>query len=521
MMLLPVAHRELLAAARRPATHRVRIGSALLASVLALVVLVFIGISGAGRQSGQFLFAALWWGVQWFAILAGTFLTADAISEERRDGTLGLLFLTDIGGFELVVGKFVAAGLNAAYGMATAFPIMATAWFLGGVTNGEFWRALLVSLNTLFVSLALGLCVSAVSRRQNRAVGATVAIQLFLQIALPLIAAGGQKLQSMGRLPVAWPLDAIDWISPAGVALRSIDSTFTRAPGDFWSALGASHALGWFLLGAAGFIAAHGWRETGAPEGNGVLARLSGQFERMTRTRWTAEKIDRNPLAALFGRGRASAWLAWGLAGISTVGAAVELVSGAMSGWNATGIVGSVSGTLGFFSFTAFRGLVAWESTMFFGEARRTGALDLALTTPLTDAEIRSAQVRHLNSMFLLPMIVLVTTDIAGGIGGGLFPFSILLSGGLFLQFGAMVFLGAWLSLTERRPLVATAKTLVFAGLLPALLSNCCIGLVIAPLVGAWANGKLRMPLREVLAGVRAPWQLARSGEWVARSHQG
>ncbi len=510
MTLLTVAQRELLAAARRPATFRVRIGSALLAAVFAVVVLVFITVSGAGGQSGQFLFSALWWGVQWFAILAGTFLTADAISEERRDGTLGLLFLTDIDGFELVVGKFLGAGLNAAYGMAAVFPIMATAWFLGGITNGEFWRALLVSLNTLFVSLALGLCVSAVSREQNRAVGITVAIQLLVQLALPAGATLARALAASGRLPAGLPLDAIDWISPAGVALRSREFAYARAPGDFWGALGTSHAAGWFLLAGAGFLVVRSWREGGAPNRIGaVFSRIATRLEQGRPHRWTPPEVDRNPLAALFRRGRGSALLAWIAAGVVAVAAIGIVVSATLAGTAytraQTATFSAVTGVM----FTLFRALVAWEATAFFGEARRTGALELALTTPLTDDAIRSGHSRHLRSMFLGPLGVLCCTNVLGAMaGGGLGPMEVIASVGLLLQFWSMISVGAWLSLAERRTLVATAKTLVFCGLLPALLGYCCIGLVIPPILRFWADGKLRMPLRQILTGARAPWQI-------------
>ena len=40
-----------------------------------------------------------------FCLLAGVFLTADCLSEEKREGTLGLLFLTSLKGYDVVLGK--------------------------------------------------------------------------------------------------------------------------------------------------------------------------------------------------------------------------------------------------------------------------------------------------------------------------------------------------------------------------------------------------------------------------------
>jgi len=510
MTLLPVAQRELLAAARRPATFRVRIGSALVAAAFAVIVLVFIGISGAGQSGGQFLFSNLWWGIQGFAILAGTFLTADAISEERRDGTLGLLFLTDLGGFELVVGKFVGAGLNAAYGMAAAFPILATAWFLGGITNGEFWRALLVSFNTLFVSLSLGLCVSAVSREQSRAVGATLFLQLVLQLAFPIGATLARSLQSAGRLPPALPLDLLDWVSPAGAALRAREFAYLRAPGGFWSALATSHAVGWLLLAAAGFLMARTWREGGTSNGlSGALAWATARFGGGTHRRRTAAQVDRNPLAAMFRRDSGNGRRAWLLAGATAVAAIAAVVAHRFVGTIGKGAATAVFVSVSVLASSVFRILVAWESTAFFGEAKRSGALDLALTTTLTDAEIRSSQSSHVWASFAWPLAVFCVADAVGYLAVVQAPFGILSSLGMALQTTAMVPFGAWLSLTERRPLVATAKTFAYCGLLPALLTQCCIGLAIPPILLAWATGKLGIPVRQIAVGVRNAWQIA------------
>jgi hypothetical protein len=35
----------------------------------------------------------------------------------------------------------------------------------------------------------------------------------------------------------------------------------------------------------------------------------------------------------------------------------------------------------------------------------------------------------------------------------------------------------------------------------------CCIGFAIPPLLGTWAQSKLRLSYREILAGVRSHWQ--------------
>ena len=55
--------------------------------------------------------------------------TADSISRERREGPLGLLFLTNLNSAEIVAGKVFSNGL-------------ALAVLIGGITLGQFWRAI-------------------------------------------------------------------------------------------------------------------------------------------------------------------------------------------------------------------------------------------------------------------------------------------------------------------------------------------------------------------------------------------
>src|SRR5205814_6846093 len=52
----------------------------------------------------------------------------------------------------------------------------------GGLTGAEFWRIALALLNTLFVSLAAGICVSAFSRDARVAMAATFLVLLSLAI---------------------------------------------------------------------------------------------------------------------------------------------------------------------------------------------------------------------------------------------------------------------------------------------------------------------------------------------------
>src|SRR6266568_4934784 len=165
MTFLPLVTRELRAASRRKSTYRIRGWIALIAFVLGLF---FIGMGLLGnRDAGQVLFSLLTTFAVFFALLAGIFLTPDCISEEKREGTLGLLFLTDLKGYDIVLGKFISRSLNAFYGLLALLPVAAMSLLLGGVTGSEFWRTVLALLNLLFVCLAIGVFVSALVRQSR------------------------------------------------------------------------------------------------------------------------------------------------------------------------------------------------------------------------------------------------------------------------------------------------------------------------------------------------------------------
>src|SRR5207249_5364389 len=113
---------------------------------------------------GMALFVSMSILMNFYALLIGVLRTADCLSEEKREGTLGLLFLTDLKGYDIVLGKLAATSLNAFYGMLAIFPVMAIPLLAGGVTGTEFWRVALVSANNLLFSLAVGIFCSAISK---------------------------------------------------------------------------------------------------------------------------------------------------------------------------------------------------------------------------------------------------------------------------------------------------------------------------------------------------------------------
>src|SRR5713101_6662493 len=122
MTFLPIVGRELRVAARKRSTFWLRIVAAVTGLLIGIGCLVMSGVRGVGTaEMGTVLFYALTWSCLVVGLCAGLFFTSDALSEEKREGTLGLLFLTDLRGYDVVLGKFISQSVQAFYGLLAAF----------------------------------------------------------------------------------------------------------------------------------------------------------------------------------------------------------------------------------------------------------------------------------------------------------------------------------------------------------------------------------------------------------------
>src|SRR5579864_3483753 len=167
MTFLPIVSRELRLASRRRSTYWLRSGAAL--AVMVAGTFLFLIMQSAPKQLATSLFCLLTGGSVLFALISGPRSTADCISEEKREGTLGLLFLTDLKGYDIVLGKLVAGSLNSFYTVFAVLPMMAIPLLLGGgLTLAEFVRMSLVVIDALLFSLTLGICVSSMSRSAHK-----------------------------------------------------------------------------------------------------------------------------------------------------------------------------------------------------------------------------------------------------------------------------------------------------------------------------------------------------------------
>src|ERR1051325_1688597 len=126
MSFLPIVARELRVAARKRSTFWLRVVAAPTGLVFGGAFLVIRGFRGVGMaQIGNVLFYALTSLCLAAGLSAGLFFTSDALSEENREGTLGLLFLTDLPGFDGLTGKLLATSLRAVFALLAVLPVIA------------------------------------------------------------------------------------------------------------------------------------------------------------------------------------------------------------------------------------------------------------------------------------------------------------------------------------------------------------------------------------------------------------
>jgi ABC-2 type transport system permease protein len=87
-------------------------------------------------------------------------------AEERKSGSIELLMTQPLALWEAVLGKFLAAWMFTGLALALTFPLWITVDYLGHPDNGAILAAYLGSLLLAGGFLAIGSCVSALTRNQ-------------------------------------------------------------------------------------------------------------------------------------------------------------------------------------------------------------------------------------------------------------------------------------------------------------------------------------------------------------------
>jgi ABC-2 type transport system permease protein len=109
-------------------------------------------------------------------------------AEERRSGTIELLLTLPVSLGAAVLGKFLAAWLFLGLSLALTFPVWLTVNYLGSPDNGAILAAYIGSWLMAGGMLAIGSCMSAVTRNQVVAfILSVVVCFLFMLSGLPMV----------------------------------------------------------------------------------------------------------------------------------------------------------------------------------------------------------------------------------------------------------------------------------------------------------------------------------------------
>jgi len=468
---------------------------------------------------------------------------------------LGLLLLTNLHGYDVVLGKLAAVGLSALYGLFGFMPVLALTFLYGGITAGELARTSLALLNTLWVCLAAGLWVSTCARAQHQA----------NRNGLMLVAAliGGPYL--MALILSALPQSGMPLLASPFTPFRLAQgAAYASGPHQFWLGLGLTQVEAWLLLAGAIRNLLRNWREAEDVARIKPQRRLTRSLERggdgsspqrsvlfgkrpgTSRPRPflepaligrepTRPKMDNSPMPRGLARhvnkhlredpirwavSRAKGRIALLAAGsLLMVGQGVFFMPFAY--WLA-GARGQL-GTLNIFFSGGAGALLAWAAGSYFYEAKRSGELELLVSTPLGARDIiagywravwRSLRGMWLLMAFLILLEFLMTPALllrARPLGFGL----MILRSGLHpvvaaLDVIALCWVGMWFGLLARKPVLVAAWTVGLVIGLPWVISYVlmiCLSLgggfafrtTLSPLYALYLGG---MPLFDIAKNV-------------------
>jgi ABC-type transport system involved in multi-copper enzyme maturation permease subunit len=441
MTYWPILDRELRVWARRGVTYWGRLAVAAGCILACAPLLLWSGPLVAPGTTGRRAFDSLVTAAFMLCCMA-CLLTTDAISSERREGTLGLLLLTRVKHLDLLLGKLASNGLAAVLGLVAFLPVLALPLLTGGVSGGEAVRRAVALLDTLFLALSIGLWASARGVERSRTAWRALLVLAGLLLGPALV----------GRL---LPSTHLDVASPITAILQAADLTYKRSATGYWLSLCLVQMIGWgFLLWATVRLsrgvnetkeAGFGAKVTGPREDNvqtlspavvgdslplsspaGISAVIKcsycgrgndvgTDFCRECGTELQPKRVVRSaswllssaatPLHWLLARQRGLKPLLWVAAFIGCLHLIILQLFGRFIGLGSYWF--GIYPSFGLAGAAIEGGLFAWVASRFLVEARRTGELELLLTTPVGAETLIWAQWETLKQLARWPVVIM------------------------------------------------------------------------------------------------------------------
>lgn len=510
----PIADRELRVAARKKNTYAARVLATIWSASLA-IAMMYSGFTNRVNPAsvGRDYFIMLTILGYVMALVNGALITADSLSREKREGTLGLLFLTDLRGFDIVAGKIMAQPWNAFYCLVATFPALAFGFLLGGVSGAEFFQMALALTNALFFSASAGIVISTLIQQELAAISLTMTSVMLLGVILPL----GSFLPFFSQQPLLGP--ELLFISPAGagMALLYPKTAGSLAPETlYWGSLITSHLMGWCCLFFSAVVLPGFVREKGSGEARRWLFFTRQASKEKIPVSGPAPKTGQadpwweiNPVfltgmrLAARGASPTRRFTVVALLFLGVLWFCPELWSRPI-GWS-----GVSDFPPGWFNPPVFPlGIVAIHYLLKFGltaeacvalnQERRNGTLELVLTTPLGEDQVIHGWMLILKRRFFIPTLIVMGLDTVLLLTGlpllnlacqmGLIGLYLVLAGTLIVDLYALAWIGLWRGLTASETSRAIRQTILNVMVTPWLVTLATIAVVAILLHGVNAH---------------------------------
>lgn len=377
MLSLPLIFREFQVASRRKRTFVLRcvVGGFLMC--MALIFIVGTRLSGGSQALGRQLLTTFAWQLFILIFAFVPALTCGCIAEEKKQGTLGLLFLTRLNSADIVLGKFFGKAFDVCLLVLTAVPFVFVPVLLGGVAWEQIFNVILCVVALVVLTLATGVFCSTVSRSTAAAI-----IVAYLGLAIYNIAV--MVLPHLHQVRKLAPLKGYLELIPTWVAMGSPFYTLVRGSAfDSLTGLGICAAvavvvLSWSVWRLPAQVHKQNFRE---PLWRSWFGRPNRPVSAIRRN---ARLLDRNPILWLyFGRIRGSYLLQLILA----LGLFAWATYGVTRADNPNDVYGLMcfGSLLGLFCLKIF---IVVHIARTFATEKEDGALEIILCAPFSNRQI-------------------------------------------------------------------------------------------------------------------------------------
>jgi hypothetical protein len=486
MNLETVIGRELRTQARRPVTFWFR---------MAVVGLALGGVAATlpemlvGGKAGVSVFLALYWVAFWSIWVLMPLTTADCVSLERREGTFGLLFLTPLRTWEIVLAKGLVHGMRGVALLLALAPLLMVPVLMGGVS----WQMVAVAVLTLGGSLALaltaGVLASIYSKERNRAYILALALAALFHVGFfHLFKTFDLARQQWGNSSFWYDvmvqnrmlIEVMEHLEARGLELFEVAASSSAEAMALlvrlaWVVVATLFACGTLLLLASFWLRRH-WQDASRSRFRLWLEDFfcTPAYAVDFYYRWLKRGLQKNPVGWLEKRrwsGRLATWIWLALAVVMLIGAITYPdVFGEQEGL--------ILCRLCMIGMIIHMGIIATGS---FARERATGAMELLLVTPMTSGQIIMGRLRGIWGQFLPALVVLsISREVAAYVPHRPFgihvpPHSDVIVFSLWYLFAllfAMPIVGLYFSLRLRTffaSLAATFLMVVFVPWLPRL----------------------------------------------------